>query len=242
MIRLTSAKSRSDETLVRFASTIAALVFVVLFGACGGPTTSTVSEGEATTSAKDASTPTAVTNTSTTVSTTSTTVEGAPRARESTLGVSPEEFVDEWNTLFASPQPFLVIDSFDADDGTRLIRRWSDDLFLELVVDAESGELTEAALRGSFGDTSTNLTLVVMWFGLVNASNTEVNVSLDEAAESYDPIADQIGLPPLEGELPEGFGPFRDELYRSKGVVGDVLYIFEEVERNEYLLTATLVP
>jgi len=144
--------------------------------------------------------------------------------------------------LFGSVHRFLVIDSFDIDGGTRLVRRWSDDSFLELVVDAESGDLTEAALRGSFGDTSDNLLLAVMWFGLVNASNREVNFSLEEAAGSYDPIAEQIGLPKFEGELPEGFGPFRDELYRSEGVIDDVLYVFEEVERNEYLLTATPVP
>ena len=150
--------------------------------------------------------------------------------------------MDEWNNLFGGVHPFLIVESFDVDDGTRLIRRWSDDTFLELVVDAESGGLTEAALRGSFGDTSQNLILALMWFGLVNASNREVNFALDEAAGSYDPIAEQIGLPPFEGELPEGFGAFRDELYRSEGVVEDVLYVFEEVEWNEYLLTATPVP
>lgn len=63
-----------------------------------------------------------------------------------------------------------------------------------------------------------------------------------QAAENYDPIAEQIGLPPFEGELPEGFGPSHDALYRSEGMIDDVLYIFEEVERNEYLLTATPVP
>jgi hypothetical protein len=149
--------------------------------------------------------------------------------------------VDEWNNLFGSVHPFLIIDSFDVDDGTRLVRQWSDDSYLELVVDAESGEVNQAVLRGSFGGTSDNLLLVVQWFGLVNASNREVNFALDEAAENYDPIAEQIGLPRFDGELPEGFGPFRDELYRSEGVIDDVLYVFEEVERNEYLLTATPV-
>lgn len=219
MIRLVSAKSRSDTAAVRFASSIAVLALVVSLGACGRPTDFTESDGGATTS---------------------TTVETRPEVGERTLGVSPEEFVDEWNNLFGSVHPFLIIESFDVDEGTRLIRRWSDDTFLELVVDAESGELSEAALRGSFGGTSQNLTLSLMWFGLVNASNREVNLDLEVGA--YDPIAERIGLPPFEGDLPEGFGPFRDALYRSEGVIDDVLYVFEEVERNEYLLTATLAP
>lgn len=112
-------------------------------------------------------------------------VQTTPEVREPTLGVSSEEFVDEWNNLFGSVHPFLIIESFDVDDGTRLIRRWSDDTFLELVVDAESGELTEAALRGGFGHTDQNLILSLMWFGLVNASNREVNLDLEVGA--YDP-------------------------------------------------------
>lgn len=193
---------------------------VVSLGACGRTTDFTSSEGGAITS---------------------TTVETTPEVLEPTLGVSPQEFVDEWNTMFGGVHRFLVIESFDVDDGTHLIRRWSDHTFLELEVDAESGELTEAALRGPLkGGTSENLILAFMWFGLVNASNPEVNLTLEVGA--YDPIAEQIGLPPFEGEPPEGFGPFHDDLYRSEGVVGDVLYVFEEIEPHEYLLTATPAP
>jgi hypothetical protein len=209
--------SRYDPAAVRFASSIA--VLVVSLGACGSPTDFTESRADATTS----------------------TVETTPQVLEPTLSVSPDEFVDIWNTFFGGVHPHLIIESFDVDDGTHLIRRWSQDTYLELVVDPESGELSEVALRGGFGGTSQNITLAFMWFGLVNASNREVNLALDEFL-SFNPIAEQIGLPPFEGELPEGFGPLHDELYRSEGVVDDVLYVFEEVERHEYLLTATPAP
>lgn len=210
---------------MRFPFSLAVLVLAVSLVACGEPGDVGEAPGEVAPSTTSATVP----------STTSATVA---EIVVPTLGVSPDEFREEWNSFFVGVHPHLVIESFVTHGDDPSVRLWSGEGELELTVDPENGELTGATLFGSFGHTDQNIRLAFMWFAFVNAVNKDLNLD-DLGAESHDPIAERIGLPPFEGDLPEGF---RDPGYRSEGVIDDVLYVFEELERQQYLLTATPAP
>ena len=153
-----------------------------------------------------------------------------------TLGVTPEEFVDTWNRLLEVNR-FLLIDEFDVDDGTMLIRRFTEDWRLELTVDPQSGELSEATLWGSFNvHTDQAILFAITLFTLVDASNAALDL---DVIEDYDLVAERIGLPPFEGDMPEGFGTGS---YTSGGVIDGVMYSFEESGDQAFLTARPTTP
>lgn len=159
-----------------------------------------------------------------------TTVETTTAVQASTLGVTPEEFVESWNSLLRV-HSFLFIDDFDVDDGTRLIRRFTDVWGLELTVDAATGELTEAKLSGSLNvHTDQLIMLAFTWVSLVEA----LNGSMELEIEDFDRVMERLGLPTSENESPEGF---LSGSYTTVVVINGVQYSYEE-SGNNALLTA----
>jgi hypothetical protein len=189
---------------------IAALATGVLLVACGR--------------ANDVAESTVPPSTPTTVETTTTVVQ------VSTLGVTPEQFVESWNSLLRV-NPSLIIDDFDVEEGAQLIQWFSDVWALELTVDAASGELIEASLRGSLNvHTDQMIMLAHTWVSLVEA----LNGSMEFEIEDFDRVMERLGLPSSENESPEGFG---SGSYTSEVVINGVLYNYEE-SGYDALLTA----
>lgn len=175
-----------------------------------------------------------VTTTTTDVAST-TTLVATTLAETAALGVTVDEFVATWNRLLAV-NDFLLIEEFDVHDEARLVRRFSEDWVLELTVNPESGELSEAALSGSLDrHTDMAILLAITWITLVDASNGRLDL---DVLDDFDWVASQIGLPSSEGVVPEGFGSGD---YSSEGVIEGVLYSFEE-SGFESVLTARPAP
>jgi len=203
--------SLADDGGMKAGTFIAALATGVLLVACGR--------------ASDVAESTVPPSTPTTVETTTTTIVQA-----STLGVTPEKFVESWNSLLRV-NPSLIIDDFDVEEGTQLIQWFSDVWALELTVDAASGELIEASLRGSLNvHTDQMIMLAHTWVSLVEA----LNGSMELEIEDFDRVMERLGLPSSENESPEGFG---SGSYTSEVVINGVLYNYEE-SGYDALLTA----
>lgn len=177
------------------------MVVVLWVGACGRPLDATESTVEAMTS---------------------TTLGPTTTAPAPTLGVTRTEFLESWNSIMRI-HPSLVINEFDVETETQMIRGPSDAWQLKLSVSPQSGDLIEAQLRGSLdGHTDQNLMLAASWVSLVGALNGEQEIDL----EDWDRVMGSLGLKTSDSRSPKGLG---EDIYSSEAVIDGVLYTFEKV-------------
>lgn len=177
------------------------MVVGLWLGACGRPLEATESSVEAITT---------------------TTFEATTVAPAPTFGLTPEEFLESWNSIMRI-HPFLIINEFDVETETQLTRGHSDAWQLKLSVSPQSGELTEAQIRGPLdGDTGENLMLAGSWVSLVGALNGEQEIDL----EDWDRVMGSLGLKTSASRSPKGLG---EDIYSSEAVIDGVLYTFVKV-------------
>ncbi len=199
------------------------IAFLLALAACGSPSNVT-----ATNVATSATGPAAVPTT---------TLGSTTLVKEPTLGVTPEQFVADWNRLLAV-HSFLLIDVSPVENGTSMTRRFSDDWHLELTVDAESGELTVAELRASTNVHTDQIILrYLSMLTLVQASNPRLEFGWDE---DFVWVTERLGLPRFDGQSGEADG-FATGNYESEGEINGVFYRYEE-SHDDAVLTARTAP
>jgi hypothetical protein len=210
----------ADHASVKFRVSTLIVVIAVSVAACGRP-------GDVVEPVDN--------STTTTTMATSTTLLASTAPETASLGVTVDDFVETWNRQLAVNE-FLLIEEFDEEDETTMVRNFSEDWILELAVNPASGEVSEATLSGSLDrHTDMAILLAITWITLVDASNEDLNLDI---LKDFDWVASEIGLPSSEGVAPEGFGSGD---YSSQGVIEGVQYNFEETGA-ESVLTARPVP
>jgi hypothetical protein len=210
----------ADHASVKFRVSTLIVVIAVSVAACGRP-------GDVVEPVDN--------STTTTTMATSTTLLASTAPETASLGVTVDDFVETWNRQLAVNE-FLLIEEFDEEDETTMVRNFSEDWILELAVNPASGEVSEATLSGSLDrHTDMAILLAITWITLVDASNEDLNLDI---LKDFDWVASEIGLPSSEGVAPEGFGSGD---YSSQGVIEGVQYNFEQTGA-ESVLTARPVP